>query len=200
MLVVLYGPDGAGKSTLVDGLCRETEGVQVYHFSPLILPQRPVLHERHKRVVTGRPYGARPWSPWLSSLKLLYYAFDFFIFRILIAARSLTSSTANVIVFDRYFLDFKYDKQRNRLNLSDEIIVFFYKIFVPKPDIEFYVLGDAEVISARKNEITVSEAEGLLKIYRDAAIRCSGTIINTTENSADVCIRNFVEAINVLNK
>ena len=125
----------------------------------------------------------------------MYYALDFLAFRVLLFIKNLLNIAPSVIVFDRYFLDFSYDRSRNRLNLPDGIIYFFYNILIPKPDLEFYVLGDPEVISSRKDEITIFEAKNLLEMYETGAKRESGIIINSTDNSEKMCVEHVVDAV-----
>ena len=105
----------------------------------------------------------------------------------LVLFKRLSRRAPKVYIFDRYFLDFKYDKERNRLSLPDGVVSLCYKMFIPKPDLEFYLVGDPSTISSRKEEITFQEASKLVENYKAGATQELGLLINSTERSIDEC-------------
>jgi thymidylate kinase len=62
----------------------------------------------------------------------------------------------HLVIFDRYYYDYYMDKIRYRLSISDSVLNFFGG-FIPKPDITFLLVGDAQVLYERKKEISVEE-------------------------------------------
>jgi thymidylate kinase len=64
----------------------------------------------------------------------------------------------HLVIFDRYYYDYYMDKVRYRLSISDSVLNFF-SWFIPKPDVTFLLVGNAQVLYERKKEISVEEIQ-----------------------------------------
>ena len=195
MLVALYGPDGSGKSSLVNNIKKTKKNIHLYHFKPNIFKyDRLSSRFTKEKVLGGNPHVAKPWSKPLSFIKLALITLDYIFFYI--KKRRLLLSKNEIVIFDRYFLDIKIDKKRNRLNLSSRIIDVFYHFFIPKPQYNFFLLGDPEIIYKRKNELSYDRTKALTENYRSCASSLNGIIIDTAVNDQKESLDIFLKSIN----
>ena len=83
MFVAFYGPDGVGKSSLIEKLRNNAHeygylNTYLFHFKPRFLVDRYSLSPSSKNVVLGgRPYVSSVYRPSLVLLKLIYYFIDY---------------------------------------------------------------------------------------------------------------------------
>ena len=64
------------------------------------------------------------------------------------------------------------------------MIISFFGIFVPKPDIIFFLSGDQQEIFSRKKELAVEEINDQLKKYKTITNRYNNVIsIDSTNKS-----------------
>lgn len=75
----------------------------------------------------------------------------------------LQLAKGHLVIFDRYYYDYYLDKIRYRLNVNDKLLDTF-KMFIPKPDVTFMLMGDPKTLYDRKKEISVYEIEKQLRI------------------------------------
>jgi thymidylate kinase len=154
VIVVFLGPDGCGKSSVIERLRKELAKVfseiRVLHLRPRMgrrgIPQGPPVVDPHSSPARGL----------VSSLvKLFYLLVDYTtIYRWKWQTRARRSST--LIVFDRYFHDLLVDPRRYRYGAPIWLARCIARL-VPSPDL--WVLLDAppEVIRSRKQEVTFEE-------------------------------------------
>ena len=164
--VALAGPDGSGKTSVVDHLERYFEGkpfkkIKRRKLTFGILPEIKVLlgFLRRKPVNTSvedEPGSyligmVKPLSALRALIYELYYGLDLFLgWRQLILWRGQWS----FVIFDRYFTDYFYFRTHRK------VPIFFKKLFylfLPKPDALLYLNCDADAIFERKPELTVEE-------------------------------------------
>ena len=185
MFLAIYGPDGVGKSTLIEKIKVNKnnlgyELITLYHFKPGFLPNRSQITQNSSHsVVGGRPYVKPNYPSHIVFIKLLYYFLDYLLLHI----KTLLTSKNHLIIFDRYFLDLLIDSKRSRIGGQKTLIKFLY-FFIPKPDIQIYLVGDASEIRQRKPELTVDEINELVQGYSFYG-NIHGNVIDTSYLDAD---------------
>jgi thymidylate kinase len=167
MMVSFSGPDGCGKTTVID-LVMERLAVNppyLYHFRPSLLPNlgKTIHHAGLKKSVDenfDQPHRATRKGNVNSLLRLGYYFSDYLIgymFKILpIRQRK------HIIFFDRYFTDMIVDSERSSIFLNYKFIVWL-RHFVPHCQANFIFRVDPDTIRQRKQELSVEE---MLRIYQ----------------------------------
>ena len=159
------GPDGAGKTTVINAIVKELSQVysdiQLLHFRPTVIPNLGEAAQKTKLkskldLDYSKPHRGSQTSKTNSFIRLLYYSIDyiigyFFKIRPFLVRRS-------VVIFDRYFTDIIADSRRSRIFLNPKILYWFGKVFIPKLDYNILLTAHKDIILARKQELT---AEGI---------------------------------------
>ncbi len=185
--VVLIGPDGCGKSAvavaLLTVLARGFRRTARFHWRPGLLPklgrQRPADPDRPTARATQSPYRR------LASLaRFIYYSFDFVAgyWLRLYPARARTG----LIVGERYYVDVRVNPARYGFAVPQWLSEFVAQL-VPKPDLTVLLTNEAEVIHARKQELSVAAIHDQLKRFEAEVPRWGEhTILKTDVSPAAV--------------
>ena len=159
------GPDGAGKTTVIDeiieGLGKVYSDIQFSHFRPTIIPNLgEVAHKTKLKSEVdldySNPHRGGQTSKINSFIRLLYYSIDYIIGYFLKTRSFLTRRS--VVIFDRYFTDIIADSRRSRIFLNPKFLYWFGKLFIPKLDYNILLTANKDIILERKQELT---AEGI---------------------------------------
>ncbi len=160
MLVVLFGPDGCGKST-VNALLRQR--IEPLFWRTSYMHLRPGLGTSSgEGTVVTDPHGMPPRSFPMSVLKLFYYWFDYSVGYLVKVFPQLTSCTG--VVCDRYYNDVVVDPLRYRYSGPAWLAKLGTKI-LPRPDLTIVLDAPTEVIQSRKQEVTPEETERQRRAY-----------------------------------
>jgi len=172
MHIAVMGPDGSGKSTVIEELQKRIgyyfgETVDG-HWRPSVLPDIGVLFGKREKS-TGPatdPHGQSPHSPVTSALRFFYYWLDYWIGYPLRVWKPKAKN--HLVIFDRYAPDMWCDARRYRLKLPSGLLKCFCRL-VPQPEQTFILVADAETIHARKAELPLDTLRELTRRYAEAA-------------------------------
>lgn len=164
VFIVVLGPDGAGKSTLVGHMAESIERAafnrfRIFHWRPnVILPQSDT------GVPTTDPHDEPPRGTLGSIAALLIILLDYIVGYIFTLRPFLTR--AGLVIFDRYYHDVLVDPLRYRYG-GPLWLARIVGHFVPPPDLLFLVLdADVGVILARKKELPMEEVQRQRESYQ----------------------------------
>lgn len=171
--VAVYGPDGAGKSTVVDQVAGRLSPVfrrtRVYHLRPHLgrrtwAPGSPVTD----------PHGKPPRGWWTSVAKAAHWWLDATAGYVLRVRTQLARST--LVIFDRYIDDILVDPRRYRYGGPAWVIRLLRRL-TPRPDLTVILDAPVEVLQSRKAEVTPAESERQRLAYRELAERDTPSIV-----------------------
>lgn len=190
LFVAVLGPDGAGKSTLIqhlsEKLARAFRRTEVFHLRPGVLGQR-----RANGPVTD-PHGKPSHPLWLSPLKVPYYLMDYGLGYLLKVRLKLVRST--LVLFDRYYDDLLVDPRRYRYS-GAQWLVHFARRFVPRPDLFLILDVPEEQLLTRKLEVSLEELGRQKEAYRRLAMEIPNAILLDGSLPPEEVARNASEAI-----
>ncbi len=165
LMVVLCGADGSGKSTAGRGIIDGLSGT----FSPQkgkFFHWKPALFSAKRKVAHGPatdPHGKSVRNPILSLCYFAFHWLEFFLGSHL-AIRPVTFR-GGLVLIDRFYYDFFVDQRRYRLRISEFIVRLGY-LFLKKPDLVLLLDAPAEVLQARKQEVSPAETARQCEAYR----------------------------------
>lgn len=153
LMIVVLGADGSGKSTVIaqieDHLKPAFRRTQYIHLRPRL----GISEDPNSSPVTD-PHG-QPARGWLISIiKLVYFLFDYGIGYVVNIYPQLVRST--LVIFDRYYHDLLVDSRRYRYGGPRWLAKFIGQL-VPKPDLWVLLDAPAEILQARKQEVSFEE-------------------------------------------
>lgn len=150
MKIVILGPDGAGKSSVIHGvmdkLSLRDRVVKMRHLKPrLVFPQRGV-----PGAIVSDPHGKPPRSTLFSLAKIFVWLLEEWYVNL------LQDNKETLLICDRYYHDLLVDPKRYRYG-GPRWAAKLVGTLMPRP--ELWVLLDAstEVLRARKQEVPPEE-------------------------------------------
>jgi hypothetical protein len=175
--VVLLGPDGVGKSTVLEGVCRDLKCLfyktEVRTFAPALLAGRP-----QEPPVIARPHDKPPRSLPASLAKAAYWLVFYSVGYYLTVRSSLAH--AALWINHRYLVDALVDPRRYRYKGPLWLLRLIWWL-VPKPHLIILLDAPAEVVQARKQEVPLEETSRQSAAYRALLAGLSnGRIVDAT--------------------
>lgn len=155
------GPDGSGKTTIIDLLLERIAPVfgkahKYYHFRPTLFGNLgEVAHSAGIKKEVDRDYsnphrGGKTGKA--SSLaRLAYYSIDYIV-GYFVKVKTAIRIT-RVVIFDRYFTDIICDSRRSRIYLNPKFLYRWGKLFIPSLDYNILLTASSDSILARKREL-----------------------------------------------
>ena len=206
------GPDGAGKTTVIETVLNELGGVfakaHVYfHFRPTLFGNlsEVALKAGVKTMVDrdfDRPHRSKKKGMISSFCRLMYYSIDYII-GYWLKVKTQTRIT-RLVIFDRYYTDIICDSRRSSIYLPVKFLSGFGKSVIPSLDYNILLTAPTEVILARKSELDeegisdinskidyLAEKTGYYKILNDGTPeQCARKILSLIfeKQHEDICL------------
>lgn len=156
-LIVFLGPDGAGKSSLINKLMKEYKSKGLNYYCHLY----PSLNNKTRKKFSY-PYSKEPYSGIISNFKVLYMLTRNFLNLLMIFAKNKEAKT--IIWCDRYIYDIFADPLRYRLSKFIFSPRFINK-FSLKPNFIIILNPPIQNIIKRSSEISLEELTLQSKSY-----------------------------------
>lgn len=167
LIVLVGGPDGVGKSTLVNGLVDATEGLfrryMRVHWSPGILPRPGALVGRTASDVST-PHAAEPHGLATSMPLLAYHFVDQALGGWLRVWPSRARS--GLVIIERGWWDAAVDPRRYGLRIPSTLVRLL-GAFLPKPDVAVVLDAPARIVRDRKRELSETEIARQTNVWRN---------------------------------
>ena len=157
--IAFLGPDGSGKTTVINGLTSSNLPFRKTDYFHL----KPIYTSNKVSEVTSDPHKFKPYNKLKSYTKLMYFLYQYNLGWIKnIIPLKIKSS---LIIFDRYFDDLIADNKRYRYG-GQNYMAKFFRLFIKKPSLYFVLVTDAKTIYKRKQEVAFSELENQIFKYK----------------------------------
>jgi thymidylate kinase len=166
IFAVVLGPDGSGKSTVVDQLLRESESIYTgswcFHWRPGLLPQ-PSRQAKQRTSSPLPPPNEFAYGGAISLLRYCYFLLDFvagYWLRIYPRRRQ-----GQLVIGERWYFDVLINPQRYGFRLPAWLLRLGGRL-IPRPDLTILLKADPTAIHARKPELTVEQITNQIAAMR----------------------------------
>lgn len=158
MKIVILGPDGAGKSSVIQGLLGKlAQGgciVKMRHLKPQI-----VFPQRGKSVaIVIDPHGKPPRSALTSVAKIFVWLMEEWY------ANFFQDKYNTLLIYDRYYHDLLIDSKRYRYG-GPRWAAKLVGTLIPRPDLWVLLDAPANVLQERKREVPPKECTRQRQAY-----------------------------------
>jgi len=181
--IAIMGPDGAGKSAVIDAVRFQFDSaynkIRLFHLRPKTLWAGKAANQ----AVTD-PHGKPPRGAIVSVLKVFSLIADYWLGYALKIAPAVRRS--QLVIFDRYIYDLLVDSKRIRYGGPSWLLKMAARV-VPRPDLVILLDAPADVLWSRKQEVPFEE---VLR-QRDGYCKVAGKLpfsatVNAAQPLADV--------------
>ena len=173
MHVVFLGPDGVGKTTVIDGVREQV--------APAFLSMkyqtfaRGLINNKPKASPHALPPRSLPASIIKAAWWLLCYTAGYF------ASIYPTKARGGLAINHRYMADAIVDPKRYRYSGPPDLLRWIWRV-CPKPDMMLFLDAPPEVIQQRKTELPAEDVTRMRDAYRAlAAEQNNARVIDTTQ-------------------
>ncbi len=161
IVLSVVGPDGVGKSTLIDsmvkGVLQDQDIMRIRNVG--LLPRRTL-----PEIPVTEPHKDPPYSSPVSLLKVGYVCFDY-ILGWFLRLRPFVRK-GGWVVLERGWWDMAVDPKRYRMRLPTWLIWRLGRL-LPRPDLLLVLEAPAEVVFERKKELPVAELRRQQQLWRE---------------------------------
>ena len=192
LTIAVLGPDGAGKTTLIENLGVQLDGAfrlrHLFHWRPGLLARGRFKPESrpHSRAVYGR---AR-------SIAHMAVHFADYVLGFPLRIRPLLVRSG-LVLFDRYFDDVLADPARYRSSAPAGLAKMVAAL-TPRPDLMFVLDAPARALAARKRETTEGAIALSAERYRRLAERPSARLLDATRPPDELALEAAHSTIDLL--
>ena len=155
--IAVLGPDGAGKSTVIDSIFSEISKAFVQSQNIHLKPNLFFNRRYEKRGVVTDPHSKSQRGIFLSLIKIILWLIELTYFNHFTKRQNQT-----LVIFDRFLSDVLVDPCRYRIKKMS-VFLNLCKLF--PPDLTIILVADANIIYGRKQETTFSVLERSLLEY-----------------------------------
>jgi thymidylate kinase len=163
------GPDGSGKTTVIDLLIENLGDVfrkahTYYHFRPTLFGNLgEIAHSAGVKKDVDRdfsnPHRGNKTGKLSSLARLNYYSMDYII-GYWVKVKSVIRIT-RIVIFDRYYTDIICDSRRSRIYLNPKFLYNFGRLLIPSLDYNILLTASSDAILARKRELDKAGIEAI---------------------------------------
>lgn len=195
VVVVFLGPDGSGKSSVIERVLADLAPVfrrtQYLHLRPRVLAAGPVA-----ALPVTQPHALAPRGNLASTAKLAWLLLDYVVGYAVRVWPLACRST--LVAFDRYFHDLLVDPQRYRYGGPPALARWAARC-VPPPDLWVLLDAPAAILQARKSEVSPEESERQREDYlqfvgtrREAAVVDASRGLNEVAGDVTRAVLDFL--------
>ncbi len=187
--VVLLGPDGSGKSSVIagigDGVAAGFTGCESFHLRPSLFTKARAAQPN------CNPHARSARGPLVTLGKLAYLlAANWMGYLAKVRPRLERGA---LVVFDRYFSDGLVDPKRYRLPQSCAWLVTLVERALPKPDLYVVLEASAQVLGQRKHEVTPAEVERQCRDYHKLAANLPNAVLVNAARPLPTVVDEVIE-------
>jgi thymidylate kinase len=191
LLVAVIGPDGSGKSSVINqtlvSLAPAFRRSKFFHLRP-----RLGMKPAPPGTTVTDPHGKPPYGWVVSLLKLVYLWCDYTFGYLSVIYPRLARST--LVIFDRYYHDLLVDPRRYRFGGSLAAAARVGKL-IPQPDLWILLDAPAELLHQRKREVPLEETMRQCKAYQQLARELPRAVVVDASPGLDQVISAVERAI-----
>ena len=178
--LVILGPDGVGKSTIIKGIKKHHKKTKIFsgiyhgHLRPRLLPDLSYFFKKSRSEFdiacsSLEKCDLKQEVPGIASsfIRFCYYFVDLsFGYLFTVYPRLLQGK---LVIFDRYYYDYFVDSYQRKIGLPWNILKIVSKV-IPKPDLVVLLTAAPQTIIERKQEMHhIEEIERQLTKYKELA-------------------------------
>lgn len=151
MTVAILGPDGVGKSSVIELASKQLEQtakiVDIYHLKPKVLYGKIGI----KKGPVAEPHALPARGVLFSICKILTWVIEYWLDRIILLPKH-----SHLRLFDRYYDDLLVDPKRYRYG-GPMWMAKFIAVVMPRPELWILLDAPAELVQKRKSEVLINE-------------------------------------------
>ncbi|MEE9326115.1 MAG: hypothetical protein V3U71_02390 [Cocleimonas sp.] len=181
LAISFLGPDGSGKSTIIEELISNQLPFRrhdYFHLKPIIKKESATIN-----TIVEDPHKFPVYSRLKSALKLLYFIGQYNIGWLLYVTP--LKFKASLVIFDRYYDDMLVDYRRYRYGGSIALAKTV-RVIIPRPELYFILVADPQVIYTRKQEVSFEELKRQIKKYEQLADNKRYFLINVDRSPREI--------------
>jgi thymidylate kinase len=190
IMVSVLGPDGVGKSTVLEGLASQfsvsLRRRSLFHWRPQVLAKR-----KDNRPVTD-PHGQSPRGSLASMLYLSVFFADCWAGHLFVIKPRLVR--AGFVQFDRYFHDVLVDPRRYRYGGPKWFAKFLCRL-LPEPDLVILLDANEDLILSRKTELTRAEIQRQRQAYGELRFQRAKEVYVRTDAGIQATLQASATAV-----